>query len=147
MSTERLFFVFQLGYILKKNHRFFLSWPPESLVDLYGCVQLFPLPCQGPDLECLCDGLHPGTQYRVRVSCVSDGGVSPYSELCHVTTEPVCPGRCERPRLQVVGGGGGVATGCLAGISVPWAYMSLSTECFSGIDSVPLGTGQPTLLA
>ncbi len=55
---------------------------------------------RGPDLEHLCDGLRPGTQYKVRVACVSDGGVSPYSEVCHVCTEPVCPGRCERPRLH-----------------------------------------------
>lgn len=52
----------------------------------------------GSDLECVCENLSPGTQYKVRVACTSDGGVSDYSEICHICTEPVCPGQCAPPR-------------------------------------------------
>ncbi len=54
----------------------------------------------GHATECHCDGLRPGTVYKIRVRCYSDGGVSPFSEICHVTTEPVCPGQCAPPRVH-----------------------------------------------
>lgn len=53
---------------------------------------------KGNGLEHLCDYLYPGTQYKVRVSCTSKGGVSDYSEECHICTEPVAPGQCAPPR-------------------------------------------------
>ena len=55
---------------------------------------------QGLDLERVCDGLVPGTLYKVRVACASAGGHSPYSEVCHISTEPVCPGQCAPPRVH-----------------------------------------------
>ena len=53
---------------------------------------------RGSDLECICDNLRPGTQYKVRVACTSTGGVSEYSDVCHICTEPVNPGQCAPPR-------------------------------------------------
>ena len=53
---------------------------------------------QGSGLEYLCEYLSPGTQYKVRVACTSNGGVSEYSEVCHICTEPVPPGQCAPPR-------------------------------------------------
>ena len=55
---------------------------------------------QGLDLERVCDGLVPGTLYKVRVACASAGGHSPHSEVCHISTEPVCPGQCAPPRVH-----------------------------------------------
>ena len=52
----------------------------------------------GESLECICDHLLPGTQYKVRVACTSAGGVSEHSDICHICTEPVCPGQCAPPR-------------------------------------------------
>ena len=52
------------------------------------------------DLERVCDGLVPGTLYKVRVACTSAGGHSPYSEVCHISTEPICPGQCAPPRVH-----------------------------------------------
>ncbi len=55
---------------------------------------------RGTDTECVCDGLSPGTLYKVRVACVSAGGNSQYSEVCQISTEPVCPGQCAPPRVH-----------------------------------------------
>ena len=52
------------------------------------------------ELERVCDGLVPGTLYKVRVACTSAGGHSPYSEVCHISTEPICPGQCAPPRVH-----------------------------------------------
>ena len=57
-------------------------------------------PHQGPDCECVCDNLHPGSTYHVRVACTTPGGVSPYSEVLTVSTEPVVPGPCQPPRVH-----------------------------------------------
>ncbi|CAB4059245.1 unnamed protein product [Lepeophtheirus salmonis] len=46
---------------------------------------------QGMELEYICDGLTPGKQYFVRVSCQSSGGVSEFSDVCTIITEPVRP--------------------------------------------------------
>nr|CAD7423352.1 unnamed protein product [Timema monikensis] len=54
----------------------------------------------GPDTECQCDRLTPGTTYQLRVSCISAGGRSESSEPCTVTTEAVCPGQCPPPWVQ-----------------------------------------------
>ena len=53
---------------------------------------------RGSDLECVCENLRPGTQYKVRVACTSSGGVSDFSDICHICTEPVSPGQCAPPR-------------------------------------------------
>lgn len=55
----------------------------------------------GPETEAVCDKLAPGTTYQLRLSCISAGGRSNYSDLCTVTTEPVCPGKCTN--LRTVG--------------------------------------------
>ena len=49
-------------------------------------------------MECICDSLRPGTQYKLRVACASSAGVSEYSDICHIQTEPVSPGQCAPPR-------------------------------------------------
>lgn len=45
----------------------------------------------GPETETVCDRLHPGTTYQVRVSCEGPGGTSPASDPLTVTTEAVAP--------------------------------------------------------
>lgn len=45
----------------------------------------------GPDTETICDRLHPGTTYQVRLACEGAGGSSPWSDLLTVTTEAVVP--------------------------------------------------------
>ncbi|XP_059082249.1 fibronectin type-III domain-containing protein 3A-like isoform X2 [Tigriopus californicus] len=55
---------------------------------------------QGLSCECVCEDLQPGTQYKVRVACTSGGGVSQYSEVCNISTEPVVPGQCASPRVH-----------------------------------------------
>ena len=49
-------------------------------------------------MEYICEYLCPGTQYKVRVACTSKGGVSDFSEVCHICTEPIPPGQCAPPR-------------------------------------------------
>ena len=55
---------------------------------------------EGGDREFNCDQLEPGQQYRVRVSCVSEGGQSDWSDFLGVTTQAVAPGQCQPPKLQ-----------------------------------------------
>ncbi|KAJ8030329.1 Fibronectin type-III domain-containing protein 3A [Holothuria leucospilota] len=55
---------------------------------------------RGLEKEHLCTDLRPGVSYKVRVSCTSRGGVSPFSDVCLLTTLPVCPGQCPPPRLH-----------------------------------------------
>ncbi|KAK7863661.1 hypothetical protein R5R35_006188 [Gryllus longicercus] len=55
---------------------------------------------RGPDTEYICDRLMPGTTYDLRVSCISAGGHSERSDICHITTEPVCPRQCPPPRAH-----------------------------------------------
>lgn len=45
----------------------------------------------GADAEAKCEGLQPGTTYQLRVCCEGPAGVSPFSEIGHVTTEAVPP--------------------------------------------------------
>lgn len=45
----------------------------------------------GSEPEAVCDRLHPGTTYQLRVSCEGPAGTSPYSDLLTVTTEAVVP--------------------------------------------------------
>ncbi|XP_065164149.1 fibronectin type-III domain-containing protein 3A-like isoform X4 [Atheta coriaria] len=69
----------------------------------------------GADPEANCDKLTPGTTYQLRVCCESAGGRSNYSDLCTVTTEAICPGRCAPIRLA----GKPRATGLTLRISEP----------------------------
>uniref|UniRef100_A0A8D8Y368 Fibronectin type-III domain-containing protein 3a n=2 Tax=Cacopsylla melanoneura TaxID=428564 RepID=A0A8D8Y368_9HEMI len=54
----------------------------------------------GSDTEFVCDRLNPGTTYQVRVRAESPGGKSEFSDPATITTEPVCPGACNAPRLH-----------------------------------------------
>ncbi|KAG5900612.1 hypothetical protein JTB14_017464 [Gonioctena quinquepunctata] len=54
---------------------------------------------QGLETEAVCDKLTPGTTYQLRVSCISAGGCSNFSDPCTVTTDAVSPGQCPLPRL------------------------------------------------
>ncbi|KAJ8961083.1 hypothetical protein NQ318_008759 [Aromia moschata] len=53
----------------------------------------------GIETEAVCDKLTPGTTYQLRVSCISAGGCSNYSDPCTVTTDAISPGQCAAPRL------------------------------------------------
>ncbi|XP_073780334.1 fibronectin type-III domain-containing protein 3A isoform X3 [Danio rerio] len=53
----------------------------------------------GSALECVCDGLSPGSSYQARVHCISAGGESPLTEALQVQTPPVPPGPCQPPRV------------------------------------------------
>lgn len=48
----------------------------------------------------MCDRLTPGTQYILRVCCATAGGRSDYSDVTTVTTDAVCPGQCQPPRIH-----------------------------------------------
>ncbi|XP_063046081.1 fibronectin type-III domain-containing protein 3A-like [Engraulis encrasicolus] len=48
----------------------------------------------GDQLEHVCEGLEPGTWYKLRVYCQSQGGQSLVSECLSVQTAPVHPGPC-----------------------------------------------------
>ncbi|KAK4880028.1 hypothetical protein RN001_008174 [Aquatica leii] len=54
----------------------------------------------GCETEAVCDKLTPGTTYQLRVSCLSAGGRSNYSDPCTVTTDAISPGQCTEPRLH-----------------------------------------------
>ncbi|XP_014743501.1 PREDICTED: fibronectin type-III domain-containing protein 3a-like [Sturnus vulgaris] len=53
----------------------------------------------GAQREHVCDHLRPGTSYRLRVSCASQGGDSQASDVTTVTTAAVPPGPCPAPAL------------------------------------------------
>ena len=53
----------------------------------------------GPNTECECTDLTPGTNYRVRACASNSGGCSDWSASSLLTTEPVCPGQCRPPQL------------------------------------------------
>lgn len=54
----------------------------------------------GTETEAVCDNLTPGTTYQLRVSCVSAGGQSNYSDPCTVTTDAINPGQCAQLRVH-----------------------------------------------
>lgn len=54
----------------------------------------------GSETEAVCDKLTPGTTYQLRVSCLSAGGRSTYSDPCTVTTDAISPGQCTELRLH-----------------------------------------------
>ncbi|XP_064157758.1 fibronectin type-III domain-containing protein 3A isoform X2 [Anguilla rostrata] len=54
---------------------------------------------RGSALECVCDGLKPGSSYQTRVYCISQGGQSPLSDTLQVHTPAVPPGPCLPPRV------------------------------------------------
>ncbi|XP_011178347.1 fibronectin type-III domain-containing protein 3A isoform X2 [Zeugodacus cucurbitae] len=45
----------------------------------------------GTDTESICDRLQPGTTYQLRASCEGPAGVSPYSDVAHITSEALVP--------------------------------------------------------
>ncbi|XP_071530089.1 fibronectin type-III domain-containing protein 3A-like isoform X6 [Panulirus ornatus] len=53
----------------------------------------------GEATETECTELIPGRNYQVRALCKSLGGLSEWSDTSIVTTEAVCPGVCQAPRL------------------------------------------------
>ena len=54
---------------------------------------------RGLEREYNVDKLSPGQSYALRVIAVGPGGDSNPSEPCVITTEPVCPGKCNIPRI------------------------------------------------
>ncbi|XP_078403415.1 fibronectin type-III domain-containing protein 3A-like isoform X1 [Cetorhinus maximus] len=54
----------------------------------------------GPVREHVCDHLTPGTWYRMRVYCISNGGQSQVSEILAVQTAAITPGPCQPLRLS-----------------------------------------------
>ncbi|CAG7731816.1 unnamed protein product [Allacma fusca] len=54
---------------------------------------------RGSEAEFNIDKLSPGQSYALRVIAVGPGGESVPSESCVITTEPVCPGKCNIPRI------------------------------------------------
>ncbi|CAH2224926.1 fibronectin type-III domain-containing 3A isoform X1 [Pelobates cultripes] len=54
----------------------------------------------GTSREHLCDHLSPGSTYRLRTYCVSDGGQSSVSETLIIQTPAVFPGPCQSPKVQ-----------------------------------------------
>jgi len=54
---------------------------------------------RGPETEFLVDKLSPGESYPLRVVAIGPGGESEPSEPCVITTEPICPGKCQIPRI------------------------------------------------
>ncbi|XP_014253277.1 fibronectin type-III domain-containing protein 3A isoform X2 [Cimex lectularius] len=49
---------------------------------------------------CTIERLEPGSKHSVRVCCEGPGGVSDFSEVAIITTDPICPGQCQPPRLH-----------------------------------------------
>lgn len=54
---------------------------------------------KGRDIEAICDRLNPGSTYHIRVACENSAGVSPYSEVCTIVTDPVVPAAPATPYL------------------------------------------------
>ncbi|XP_072388765.1 fibronectin type-III domain-containing protein 3A isoform X2 [Diabrotica undecimpunctata] len=91
-------------------HSFKLKWEPPnntggSEITMY-ILELnsgsgYEIVHKGLETEAVCDKLTPGTTYQLRVSCISAGGVSNFSDPCTVTTDAVSPGQCSQ--LRVVG--------------------------------------------
>uniref|UniRef100_A0ACB8GDX6 Fibronectin type-III domain-containing protein 3a n=2 Tax=Sphaerodactylus townsendi TaxID=933632 RepID=A0ACB8GDX6_9SAUR len=54
----------------------------------------------GTAMEHSCSHLIPGCFYRLRVSCVGEGGQSVPSDSLLLQTPPMLPGPCQPPRLQ-----------------------------------------------
>ncbi|XP_077285751.1 miles to go isoform X2 [Arctopsyche grandis] len=53
----------------------------------------------GAEQETTCDRLQPGCTYQVRSLCTTVGGISDWSDIQTITTEPVVPGPCLPPAL------------------------------------------------
>lgn len=53
----------------------------------------------GAEQEATCDRLQPGCTYQVRLCCKTAGGISNWSDVQTITTEPVVPGSCLPPTL------------------------------------------------
>ncbi|XP_049317696.1 uncharacterized protein LOC105229353 [Bactrocera dorsalis] len=45
----------------------------------------------GTETESICDRLQPGTTYQLRASCEGPAGISPYSDVAHITSEALVP--------------------------------------------------------
>ncbi|XP_075153137.1 miles to go [Haematobia irritans] len=82
------------------NH-FRVRWEPPTdnggaeiqryFLEINGGGQKFERIYTGPECETTCDRLQPGTTYQLRASCEGPGGLSPYSEVSHITSEAVVP--------------------------------------------------------
>uniref|UniRef100_A0A1A9WLZ3 Fibronectin type-III domain-containing protein n=1 Tax=Glossina brevipalpis TaxID=37001 RepID=A0A1A9WLZ3_9MUSC len=51
----------------------------------------------GVEPETICDRLQPGTTYQLRAACEGPGGISTYSEVSHITSEPIVPAAPPHP--------------------------------------------------
>lgn len=90
-------------------HSFKLKWEPPShtggaeineyILEVNSGSGYETVYC-GSDTEAVCDKLTPGTTYQLRVSCISAGGRSNYSDPCTVTTDAINPGQCATPFLH-----------------------------------------------
>lgn len=63
-------------------------------------VVVFEQVYNGSECEHSCDRLTPGTNYKLRVTCASQGGTSDFSEILNVTTLPITPGKCDPIKLN-----------------------------------------------
>ncbi|KAJ8280661.1 hypothetical protein GJAV_G00057470 [Gymnothorax javanicus] len=90
---------------------FRLSWEPPSddggseiteyVVEISegSSGAMWELVYRGSALECVCEGLKPGSSYQTRVYCVNLGGQSPLSDALLVHTPAIPPGPCLPPRV------------------------------------------------
>ncbi|XP_049821835.1 fibronectin type-III domain-containing protein 3a isoform X3 [Aethina tumida] len=90
-------------------HSFKLKWEPPSDkggADISSYIlevnsgSGYQIVYRGAETEAVCDNLNPGTTYQLRVSCISEGGQSDYSDPCTVTTDAISPGCCDNLELN-----------------------------------------------
>ena len=88
-------------------HSFRLKWEPPSDTGGAEITEYnlevnsgsgYKMVYKGPKTEANCDKLTPGTTYQLRVSCITAGGLSNYSDPCTVTTDAIHPSKCANLR-------------------------------------------------